>query len=130
MTDARIRSLNLAMAELCGYPAVPKGTPSPLASPYVRDEESGVTRYVCVETDNAYDHCFDFEAWSPVTNPAQALEVLTHWHGDVDLRRQNNYWWVTLYQPSVEWVASASTLERAICLAAAKTMEAKVVPSE
>ncbi len=44
--------------------------------------------------------------------------ILDAWSGDLEIRRQNGHWLVTIYRPSEEFEASGSTLPEALCRAA------------
>ena len=129
------RALNLAMAELCGYPVVQRGDPCP-AGEHARERPEGIWLYTA---ENGIFR--GGRVWSPVTNPAQALEV-----AEV-LRKQDLYVRFTLvpdsehraqhYIAKIEKKDTSSrlalwdvyrlgdTLAEAICLVAAETLEEK-----
>lgn len=135
MNADEVRSANLAMAVLCGYPVERAyGLPN-RPDPYILDDEHGVF----VERPDADD--YRSEQWSPCTNPAQALEVAEA------LRRKGLYVRLTLipdsenrdqhYIAKVEKKDGPSrlplwdvyrlgyTVAEAICLAAAETLESE-----
>lgn len=49
------------------------------------------------------------------TDIAAAMTLLDSWHGDWKIRRQNDHYKVTLYEPSMQGVEWAETLPLAIC---------------
>lgn len=51
------------------------------------------------------------------TTIAAAMSALDTWDGDVNLRRQNDVWIITLLRPSQEWRSYRSALPSAICQA-------------
>ena len=124
------RALNLAMAELCGYPVVQRGDPCP-AGEHARERPEGIWLYTA---ENGIFR--GGRVWSPVTNPAQALEV-----AEVLRRKGHHVRMVFLpesrpgkppYYATVEdwwegWrkVAYADTITEAICAAALETLQAK-----
>lgn len=57
------------------------------------------------------------ESWSPSTQWADAHDVLSLWQGDVEARRQNGQWRVTLFRPSYEFEQWAETFPLAVCRA-------------